>query len=203
MEANAKNNSVLSTDTGKAVNMDKQELLDLMDIESGEDLKYFESIADLFEADEGFSSDDLFDALKGADIDTLREFIESYFNQMQESIPAEETEFYTLFENLKKELCGLAEACASECEGEEYDRAFMDLTDEITRFHEWYVDGCLVNCVNDETGEEESLSVRDSLYRVREEQFTDETHRFDFTEALDYELSEYVMQFDDLINMVN
>ena len=79
----------------------------------------------------------------------------------------------------------------------------MDLTDEITRFHEWYVDGCLVNCVNDETGEEESLSVRDSLYRVREEQFTDETHRFDFTEALDYELSEYVMQFDDLINMVN
>ena len=174
-----------------------------MDIESGEDLKYFESIADLFEADEGFSSDDLFDALKGADIDTLREFIESYFNQMQESIPAEETEFYTLFENLKKELCGLAEACASECEGEEYDRAFMDLTDEITRFHEWYVDGCLVNCVNDETGEEESLSVRDSLYRVREEQFTDETYRFDFTEALDYELSEYVMQFDDLINMVN
>ncbi len=183
--------------------MDKQELLDLMDIESGEDLKYFESIADLFEADEGFSSDDLFDALKGADIDTLREFIESYFNQMQESIPAEETEFYTLFENLKKELCGLAEACASECEGEEYDRAFMDLTDEIARFHEWYVDGCLVNCVNDETGEEESLSVRDSLYRVREEQFTDETYRFDFTEALDYELSEYVMQFDDLINMVN
>lgn len=182
--------------------MDKQELLDLMDIEKGGDLKYFESFADLLEADEGYSSDDLYDALKGADIDLIKEFIESYFNQMQESIPAEETEFYTLFENLKNELYGLAETCASECEGEEYDRAFMELMEEIVRFHDWYVDPSLVNCVNDETGEEEVLSVRDSLFRVRAEQFTDESYRFDFTDALDYELSEYVMQFSDLMGMV-
>ncbi|MBQ3280864.1 MAG: hypothetical protein IJH41_00500 [Eubacterium sp.] len=183
--------------------MDKNELLDLMDIEKGEDLKYFESIADLFETDEGYTSEDLFDALKGADVGLIKEFIESYFNQMQEFIPAEETEFYTLFENLKKELYGLAETCESECEGEEYDKAFMDLMDEIVRFHDWYVDGSLVGCVNDETGEEEVISVRDSLFRVRAEQFTDESYRFDFTDALDYELSEYVMQFSDLMDMIN
>jgi len=51
--------------------MDKQELLDLMDIEKGEDLKYFESIADLFEADEGYTSEDLYDALKGADVQSM------------------------------------------------------------------------------------------------------------------------------------
>ncbi len=183
--------------------MDKQELLDLMDIEKGEDLKYFESIADLLEADEGYTSEDLFDALKGADIELIRDFLMEYFNQMQESIPAEETEFYTLFENIKKELYGLAETCASECEGEEYDKAFMDLMDEIVRFHEWYVDGSLVGCVNEETGEEENLSIRDSLFRIRAEQFTDESYRFDFTDALDYELSEYVMPFDELMDMVN
>ena len=122
---------------------------------------------------------------------------------MQESIPAEETEFYTLFESIKKELFGLAETCASECAGDEYDKAFMDLMDEIVRFHEWYVDGSLVGCVNEETGEEENLSVRDSLFRVRAEQFTDESYRFDFSDALDYELSEYVMPFDDLMDMVN
>ncbi len=174
-----------------------------MDIEKGGDLKYFESIADLFEADEGCSPDDLFDALDGADPDLIREHIEGYFDQMQESVPAEETEFYTLFENLKKELTGLAETCASECGGEEYERAFMELTDEMVRFHDWYVDGSLVGCVNDETGEEETLSVRDSLFRVRAEQFTDERYRFDFTDALDYELSEYVMQFSDLMDMIN
>ena len=183
--------------------MDKQELLDLMDIEKGEDLKYFESIADLFEADEGYTSEDLYDALKGADVDLIKDHIESYFNQMQESVPAEETEFYTLFENLKKELYGLAETCVSECDGEESDRAFMDLVDEIVRFHDWYVDPNLVNCVNDETGEEESISVRDRLFRVRAEQFTDESYRFDFTDALDYELSEYVMQFSDLMSMID
>ena len=183
--------------------MDKQQLLELMDIEKGEDLKYFESIADLLEADEGYTSDDLYDALKGADIDIIREHLEAYFNQMQEAVPAEETEFYTLFENLKKELCGLAETCASECEGEEHDRAFLDLVEEIVRFHDWYVDSSLVGCVNDETGEEGTLSVRDSLFRIRAEQFTDESYRFDFTDALDYELSEYVMQFDDLMGMVN
>lgn len=174
-----------------------------MDIEKGEDLKYFESIADLFEADEGYTSEDLFDVLKGADVDLIKDHIEAYFNQMQESIPAEETEFYTLFENLKHELCGLAEACSSECEGEEFDQAFMDLMDEIVRFHDWYVDSSLVLCVNDETGDEEMISVRDSLFKVRAEQFTDESYRFDFTDALDYELSEYVMQFSDLMGMLN
>lgn len=183
--------------------MDKNQLLELMDIESGKDLKYFESVADLFEADEGYSSDDLYDALKGVDIDVFKEHITAYFDQMQESVPEEETEFYTLFENIKSELTGLAETCAAECEGEEFDRAFMDLVEEIVRFHEWYVDPSLVGCVNDEMGEEENVSVRDSLYRIRAEQFTDESYMFDFTDALDYELSEYIMPFSDLMNMVN
>ena len=183
--------------------MDKEEILQLMDIEKGEDFKYFESLADLLETDENYDADTLFEVLRDIDPDMLGEHARSYFEQMQENIPDEEAELYTLTENISKEISGLTETCASETESEDRDRAFMDLASEIVRFHEWYIDGCLVNAVNEETGEEESISVRDALFRLRAQQFVDDSYRFDFGDALDYELSEYIMQFSDLMGMVN
>ena len=50
---------------------------------------------------------------------------------------------------------------------------------------------------------EDSLSVRDALFRARGEKFTGEAYRYDFEDALEYELSEYIMQFSDLMGMVN
>jgi hypothetical protein len=88
-------------------------------------------------------------------------------------------------------------------ESEDKERALMDLASEIVRFHEWYIDNCLVNAVDEETGEEQSISIRDALFRLRAEKFMDEAYRYDFEDALDYELSEYIMQFSDLMGMVN
>lgn len=183
--------------------MTKEEIYELMDIEKGEDFKYFESFADLMETDDSYTSDDLFEVIRDLDMDTLKEHAEAYFDQMQESVPDDASDFYTLLENIKKEMTGLCETCLSEEPGEDMDRALMDLSDEMVRFHEWYIDDCLVSAVNEETGEEESISVRDALFRERAQKFTDETYRYDFEDALDYELSEYVMQFSDLMGMVN
>ena len=183
--------------------MSKEELYDIMDIEKGEDFKYFESLADLMETGDSYNSDDLFEVLSDIDIDTLNEHIGEYFDQMQEAVPDDASDIYTLLENIKKEMTGLAETCLSEEPGEDRDRALMDLADEMVRFHEWYIDDCLVNAVSEDTGEEESISVRDALFRERAEKFTDEAYRYDFEDALDYELSEYVMQFSELMGMVN
>lgn len=183
--------------------MNKEEIYGLMDIEKGEDFKYFESFADLLEAGDSYNSDDLFDVLSDIDIDTLREHAGAYFDQMQEAVPDDASDFYTLLENIRKEMTGLAETCVSEEPGEDRDRAILDLADEIVRFHEWYTDDSLVGAVSDETGEEESISVRDALFRERAEKFTEESYRYDFEDALDYELSEYIMQFSDLMGMVN
>lgn len=183
--------------------MNKEDLYELMDIEKGEDFKYFESFADLMETGETYTSDDLFEVLSDIDTDVLKEHAGAYFDQMQEAVPDDASDFFTLLENIKKEMTGLCETCLSEEPGEDRDRALMDLADEIVRFHEWYIDDCLVNTVSDETGEEESISVRDALFRERAEKFTDESYRYNFEDALDYELSEYIMQFSDLMGMVN
>lgn len=183
--------------------MTKEELLEIMDIPEGSDFKYFESLADLLEIDEDYSPDELFEVLREIDTDLLAEHAGSYFDQMQDAVPDEDAEFYTLVENIKKEMTGLAQACSSVDEDEDRERAVMDLAEEIVRFHEWYIDSCLVTAVSEETGDEEILSVRDALFRSRGEKFTGEAYRYDFEDALDYELSEYVMQFSDLMGMVN
>lgn len=183
--------------------MSKDEICEIMDISEGSEFKYFESLAELLETDESYGSDELFEVLKDIDMDILSEHIGSFFDQIQEYAPDEDVEFYTLTENIRKEITGLTETCSAEDAGDDHDRAVMDLAEEIVRFHEWYVDSSLVNAVNEETGEEDTVSVRDALFRVRAEQFTDETYRFDFQDAMDYELSEYVMQFSDLMGMVN
>ena len=183
--------------------MNKEEIYQLMDIEKGEDFKYFESLADLLETDDNYDADTLFEVLNDIDTDTLSEHASSYFEQMQENIPDDEAELYTLIENIKKEISGLTETCSSEVESEDKERALMDLASEIVRFHEWYIDSCLVNAVEEETGEEQSISIRDALFRLRAEKFMDEAYRYDFEDALDYELSEYIMQFSDLMGMVN
>ncbi|MBR3147485.1 MAG: hypothetical protein IKF54_05000 [Eubacterium sp.] len=183
--------------------MNKEEVMELMDITEESGFKYFESLADLLETDENYTPDELFEVLRDVDTDLFAEHAGTYFDQMQEAVPDDEAEFYTLVENMRKEMTGLAEACSSVDGEEDRDRAVMDLAEEIVRFHEWYIDPCLVNSVNEETGEEDSLSVRDALFRSRGEKFTGETYRYDFDDALDYELSEYVMQFSDLMGMVN
>ena len=183
--------------------MTKDEILELMDIEQGADFKYFESLADLFETDGEYTSDELFEVLREVDTDLLAEHIGSYFDQVEEAVPDEEAEFYTLQENLRKELTGLAETCSSCDTDEDRERSIMDLAEEIVRFHEWYIDSDLVTATSEDTGDQDSLSVRDALFRARGEKFTGETYRYDFEDALDYELSEYVMQFSDLMGMVN
>lgn len=183
--------------------MTKEEIFKILDIEKGEDFKYFESFADLLETDENYTAEELFEVLKELDTEVLQEHAGTYFDQMQEAIPDDEAEFYTLTEDIRKEMTGLAEVCSQEDSGDDHDRAVIDLADEIVRFHEWHIDPNLVNATNEETGEEESLSVRDALFRARAAKFTDEVYRFDFQDALDYELSEYVMQFSDLMGMVN
>ena len=183
--------------------MTKEEILEIMDITEDSEFKYFESLADLLETDEDYASDELFEVLREVDTDLLAEHAGTYFDQMQDAVPDDEAEFYTLVENMRKEMTGLAEACSSGDEEEDRERAVMDLADEIVRFHEWYIDPCLVTAVNEDTGVEDSLSVRDALFRARGEKFTEEAYRYDFEDALEYELSEYIMQFSDLMGMVN
>ena len=181
--------------------MDKEELYELLDIEDGSDFTYFENLAELFETDKELPSDLIYELLSEIDLDAFREMCVTYFEQMQDAVPDDETDFYTLLENIKNVLVGMTESCSSEEEGEEYDRTLSELAEETARFHDWYTEEALVSCENNDTGEKEVLSVRDALYQSRSSKLTEESFTFDFSNAMDYELSEYSMSFADLADL--
>ena len=73
--------------------MDKEALYDLLDMESGEDFQYFENMAELLESDEDIDEDVLYELLEDIDLEAFAELAENYFDQLEEAVPDEETEF--------------------------------------------------------------------------------------------------------------
>lgn len=181
--------------------MDKDKLFEMLDIESGKDFQYFENIADLFESSEDIGCDVIYELLQDIDMDVFAELCESYFDQIEDSIPDGETDFFTLITNIKRVLIGMASSVSAEDDDDEIDDEMLQLADEIGKFRAWYSDSDNVECVNDNSGEKQVLPVRDALALSKEEKLGGDCYRFDFSEALDYELSDFVMTFADLADI--
>ena len=59
-------------------------------------MDYFEEFAELIETDDEIEFEDVFAALKGSRSEDMGEIIENYMNEIQESVPDAESEFYML-----------------------------------------------------------------------------------------------------------
>ena len=178
--------------------MKKEELYEILGIGDASDFTYYENLEQLFETDKEYSSDIIYELLDDIDLEFFSEMCGSYFDQMQENIPDEETDFYTLIENIKRVLVGMADSLASDEDAEGYDETLEELAEETTRFHNWYIEEKTVKATNHDTGEESLLSVRDAVYQARSAKLLEEGYSFDFENAMDYELSDYSMSFADL-----
>ena len=66
--------------------MDRDELFELLDIESGADFQYFENFADLVECEEDIESDIIYDMLEDVDMKTFNEICESFFYDTLENV---------------------------------------------------------------------------------------------------------------------
>ena len=106
--------------------MDRDELFELLDIDSGADFQYFGNFADLVECEEDIESDVVYDMLEDVDLKTFAEICESFFYETLESVPGDQIDLYNLIENIKRALIGLAEAAR----GEE-DNVLLQLADEL------------------------------------------------------------------------
>jgi hypothetical protein len=183
--------------------MNKDELYEILDIENGKEFQYFENIADLFESSEDIGGDIIFELLKEIDLDVFAELCENYFDQLEDWIPDGETDFFMLITNIKRVMIGMAQSISSDDseESDDSEDTLLQLSDEIGKFRVWYSDSDNVECVNDETEEVTELPVRDALALCREEKLGGATYRFDFSDALDYELSDFIMTFADLADI--
>ena len=178
--------------------MDKEALFDLLDMESGKDFQYFENMAELLESDEDIDEDVLYELLEDVDLEAFAELAENYFDQLEEAVPDEETDFYTLVENIKRIISGLADDASAEDDSNSQSDMLLRLASEIVKFRNWYNDTDNVECINSESGESQMLPVRDALILDRAEKLGGPAYELNFQQAKDYDLDDFVMTFTDM-----
>ena len=113
-------------------------------------------------------------------------------------MPGDQIDAYNLVENIKRVLVGLSEAVSK---GEE--NADIKLADELNKFRLWFSADSEVECRNVATNEVDYMPVRDALALSRLEKLEGDEYRYDFTDALEYELEEYIMTYGDLADATN
>ncbi len=173
--------------------MNRQELYDFLDIETPEDFRFVENVSQYLESEEEIETEDLreiFAALNGREISKL---MEEYFEEIMESVPDGETEAYELLSNILRSLTGLMKSGYSENVG-------PDAVDEMERFRRWYSMDSHVY-ITDDRGAEHDVTVRDALFLIRMEKLGEPSYRYDFTEACDYPLDDYVVNLMELAEM--
>ena len=172
--------------------MTKQELYELIDIDSPSDFQYFENLAAFLECDEELEYEGVAALIKDVEKDTLAQLLGDYFEEMSDFLPESETELYTIFDNVRRSLVGMSKSCDDET-------TQTKLADEMERFRRWYSIESSVSLTNLGTADEEEMTLRDALVCARLEALEGTKYQYDFSECSDYELDEYIVSFGDML----
>lgn len=172
--------------------MTKQELYELIDIDSPADFQYFENLAAFLECDEELEYEDVAALIKDVEKDTLSQLIGDYFDEMSDFLPESETELYTIFDNVRRSLVGMSKSCDDET-------TQTKLVDEMERFRRWYSIESRAFLTNLGTADEEEMTLRDALVCARLEALEGTKYQYDFSECNNYELDEYIVSFGDMM----
>ena len=177
--------------------MDLKELLEYLDIDSPEDLEYFENMADLMESDEEIPVETLKDLFSDADMEQVSAIITEYFDDVLEHVPDRETEIYSLLNTVRLSLAGMAKNI-------DEDDELFSFAEEFERVHQWYALDSAVKCAKVEEGGIDGgavseMTLRDALATYRMEKLGEEENEYDFEECLDFEMDEYTMTFAELM----
>lgn len=167
-------------------------LLSLLDIDSPDELVYFEQFADLMETGNDIPVETLAALAAEMEPAVLAELAEGYFEDIAKYIPDGEDELYTLLTNIGTTL----EALAGGSGGRDGDpRVFAE---ELYKFRAWYIfDSCVLR-TDREDGSVFELPLFAALTDLRVQNFTEDDYEFDFSEALDYQLDEYIVSLNAL-----
>lgn len=174
--------------------MTKQEFYDLLDIETAEDFKYVENVAQYLECDDDIEFSHVAELLGELDKDEAAGLFDDYFEEIMDFIPEAETEVYSLFTNIRRSLTGMLKN-ADEVSTE------AKIAEELERFRRWYSMDSKVYLTDVSGMAEHDETLRDALFSKRMEPLGGGKFFYDFTEAMDYPLEEYVMTFGDMMTL--
>ena len=163
--------------------MNLTELLELIEIDEPADFEYVESFAEIVENDDEIPEEVLCELFRETDPETVSELIDSYFTEIEEIL--ENGDICELLETIKYSLMALIE------DGDE--QSIYRFGEELARFQIWYSFESQV--IARELGEDQErvLCLRDAVTQKRMEKFEGEGYDYDFSECLDYEIEEFIL----------
>lgn len=172
--------------------MNYEELIEYLDLDHGGDLQYFEAMADLIESDEAIEQEAIYQLFDEADNTMISELLNDFFEDTMNGLPEDSGEIVSLLEQIRMSLVGMI----MNAEEESDLRAF---TDEFHRFRNWYSEESEVELLPEEEGSALYQCLRDAITTARLEKLGGGKYRYNFENALDYELDSYTMSIADLM----
>ena len=172
--------------------MGLDELLEYLDLEDASQFEYFEAMADLVECEEEIEQESIYGLFCGADSTTVSGLLEDYFEDIMGGLPEDSGEIYSLMEQIKMSLEGLLMNAAD-------DSDLRRFTDEFCKFRQWYSVSADVELLPEDGSAPQHMNLRDAITCARMEKLGGEKYRYNFEDALDYELDSYTMSFADLV----
>ena len=169
--------------------MDFDELLELLEIDSPEDFTDFEHFAALVECDEEIPYDVFLKLLAAVETETLINMTDDYYEDVLQETPDDGIDIYTLLGTIRQALSGLAKN-ASTTE----DR--IAYVDELFKFRNWYIFDSVVHIKRTRDNAKKDVTVSEALALYRLEKLSEDQYRYDFSDALDYEIDEYSISID-------
>ncbi|MBQ6900618.1 MAG: hypothetical protein IJN72_07250 [Firmicutes bacterium] len=172
--------------------MRKEDFYELLDIDYPAEFQYFENLAAFLECDEELEYEDVAELFQGVDKDTLAQLVDNYFEELTDFVPGSETGVYSILDNVRRALMGMARNCDD-------DTMETKLADELERFRRWYSIDSRVYLTNLGTMDEREFTLRDALVNARIEKLDGDKFQYDFSECENYVLDEYIVSFGDMI----
>ena len=172
--------------------MDYNELIEYLDLENGADFQYFEAMADLIESDEYIEQEAMYQLFDEAENDMIAELLNSFFEDVTNGLPEDAGDIVSLMEQIRMSLEGIIMNADEESE-------LRKFTDEFHRFRNWYAEESEVELLPENGGASMYQCMRDAITTARMEKLGGDKYRYNFENALDYELDSYTMSFSDLV----
>jgi hypothetical protein len=172
--------------------MDFEELMRRLEMDGAAEFVYFEQFAELMECPDDISADAVQALVAAAEPDTLGELTESYFEDVLQFVPDDATDLFTLLQTIETTLASLGQAAGDE----ESSRLCAE---ELCKFRNWYLFEGRVRREDLAEGGESELSVMEALADCRLQNLDGGDYVYDFSEALDYPIDEYIISLTSLL----
>lgn len=174
--------------------MNYKELLVYLGIDSPEEFKFFEMMADIIESEEDIELEAIYQVFRDADKEDISSLLDDYFEEITNALPDDSDSMFSLLDQIRLLLIGLIDNAES-------DSDYRRFADEFNRFRIWYSYDSQVEILPDDEDEgfEDVQCLRDAITTARIDRLNGESHRYNYDQALDYEIDSYTMSFANLM----